>query len=285
MGGEIYALLQRLDEEIEPSGVTWEGPPRRRKRSRRWLRDYWPLLPLLGMVAVLLASDFYADANAFWLQHQVVSSIVTGFALSVAIIFGVERAIRARNRARWRPIGIRIAESFMHRTGMDELLTAVALEHCYRRYGEMEIPEGRNFFEVLPEALQEPESWRRDTHAPGLMDQADEELEALESLLTRWTPVLISEPDLATIGVAAMKLLDAIRQIRTALLTGHPLGGGPLRGPMGDILAPNKAAISRSAHASCCRPRFAQAGRRLQRWLSAATAISASSARCRRRAS
>ena len=93
VGGEIYALLQRLDEEIEPSGVTWEGPPRRRKRLVVGSR-LRPLLPLLGMVAVLLASDFYADTNASWLRHQVVSSIVTGFALSVAIIFGVERAIR-----------------------------------------------------------------------------------------------------------------------------------------------------------------------------------------------
>lgn len=203
------------------------APPRARVsnriRARRLVADYWMLMLALGAIVALALSDFHAGTNAFWSQHQVVTSLVTGIALTIAVVFGIDRVLKERSRKRWEPIGMRIVEKLSSCIWTEELLYLVTLSHCQTEYGELSIPAGRRYSEVLLEALEDPRAWESAEAygVPSLVDRVAEERVELEEAISIWAPVLIAEPDLAAVGACAEKLLEAVTQIKAALTYGE----------------------------------------------------------------
>lgn len=184
------------------------------------LADYWPPMLALGVITALAVSDLQPEANLFWRQHQVITSLVTGVALTVAVVFGIDRVLKARSRKRWKPIGVRIVEKLRSSIWTEEMLYYGVLSYCQRTYGESRIPADRSYSELLLEALEDRETWEPTQEVPPLVDLVDEERTELEEVISVWAPVLISEPDLAAIGASAEKLLEAVTQISAALAYG-----------------------------------------------------------------
>jgi hypothetical protein len=206
--------------------TTPDRKPRKEARAStqalagRLLADYWPLIVALGAITALAASDLQAEVNLFWRQHQAITSLVTGMALTVAVVFGVDRVLKARSRKRWRPIGVRIVEKLSSSIWTEEMLYYNVLSYCQRAFGEANIPPDRSYAELLLEALEDRETWESTGEVPALVDLVDKERIELEEVISAWAPVLISEPDLAAIGASAESLLEAVTQVSAALAYG-----------------------------------------------------------------
>src|SRR5215218_8939718 len=109
----VFATINSVPERPSPP---------RSVRLRLLAADYWPLAVALALVLALVVSDLEPATNLFWRQHQAITSLVTGAALSLAVIFGLERVLSARSRGRWKPIGVRIVEALIFCVGTEELL-------------------------------------------------------------------------------------------------------------------------------------------------------------------
>jgi hypothetical protein len=97
--------------------------------------------------------------NHFWSAHQVATSIVTGAVLALIAIAGLDRLIAKREAERRRPLALLIVDRLGSGIGrLDSTLQDRTLGYCCKVYGAWEVPVGREFFGMLIESLQDPET-------------------------------------------------------------------------------------------------------------------------------
>jgi hypothetical protein len=169
----------------------------------------------LGIALVcsgLIASDFFAPENRFWSAHQMTTGIITGGALALIAVAGLDRLAASREARRWRPLSLMVIGRIeVHLVGFEETLFVRTMEFCKRTFGRAEVPEGRDYFEVLPEALEDPESWAPVEELPSLMEELESQLTESQAEFEIWAPILIADPRLATIGSLAIARHEAER--------------------------------------------------------------------------
>jgi hypothetical protein len=167
----------------------------------------------------LIASDFVHPTNQFWSRHQLITGLVTGVVLALLAIAGVDRLIARREARRWKPLSLmmlgRIERGISE---IEESLLTRTQEYCLRHYGFDEIPEDRHYFQVLPEALQDPASWEPGTENPGLLEEVLEQSERSSENLETWAPVLIADSRLATIASNVIARHEAHQSIFNVLM-------------------------------------------------------------------
>lgn len=219
--GEL-SLKERLEEECDSSSDLWNPPPP--SQVRQWLNNYWTIALVLLGVAALILSDWMAATNAFWASHPITASLITGGILALAVVFGVDRALKVRSRSRWRAIGTMLARRISNFGVADELLTALCEEFCEQEYGSTEYPPGSNYFTMLPHVLARVETWAPDAFGAYVFERIGQEREELERTLADWGPVLISDSEFAELGAAAQELLNATGRIHGVMDLGRPHG-------------------------------------------------------------
>lgn len=181
-------------------------------------RTYWLLLPITLVAVALLLLDLLGVQSAFWDGNPLVVNFVSEALVATAIIYGVDRVLKARSSELWRPLGVMIVEDLNVLGYVPEHVQACALEYCWRTYGEIEVPEGRWYpDDILLEALEDPETWAGSEDLPHLLTYVREQRAILEERFVRWAPVLIAESSLATIAGCVSELLDASKHLLYAL--------------------------------------------------------------------
>lgn len=200
------------------------------RRGTRALAWRWgiPALALLGLAA-LVASDFLPGANAFWREHGVLTSLLTGVVLTLIAVFVLERVLASRDRRRWRSVGLMVAEK-LDAIEIEEVLVAHVLDHRRSIGAEVTPAEEANYLAMLPEALEDPRTWAGQEEVPPLADWLGDIEERLEGILEIWAPVLIAAPGLAAIADAATDLLTTIVCVNAALRNGEPDGAAGFEG-------------------------------------------------------
>lgn len=120
-------------------------------------------------------------------------------ALVATLIFD---RFNARREARcWRPLALMTVHQLsVGVPDLEETLLSRALEFCERTYEHSEIPDGRDYFELLFEALLDPVTWEPVEEVPGLLESLEARLSETESHLMNWAPLLIADPSVALIG-------------------------------------------------------------------------------------
>jgi hypothetical protein len=161
---------------------------------------------LLGIATIgvgILVSDFLPTMNHFWSAHQVATSIVAGAVLAL----GLDRLIAKREAERWRPLALLIVDRLGSGIdGLDSTLQDRTLGYCCKVYGAWEVPVGREFFGMLIESLQDPETWEGFDEIPSLLDEVATYVEDGESTLEKWAPLLVADSRLAEIGACATRI-------------------------------------------------------------------------------
>jgi type IV secretory pathway VirB2 component (pilin) len=174
------------------------------------------------LVAALVgASDWVPPANDFWREHQAVSGLATGVVLILVAVTGLDRIFANREARRWRALALMIINKLKIRQGnVESSLYSRTLDYCQREYGNCEIPEGRNYFGVLVEALGDRRTWEPADSSgeyPDLLDELGEDLERSEKDLEVWAPLLIANSRLAEIGATAVARQNAGETVLRAL--------------------------------------------------------------------
>lgn len=215
----VYSLAPPLDPAyFERRSKSGERRSVRGIARRRGI----PLLAAAAIVA-LLVSDVDPGASGFWREHQVITSLVTGVVLTLIAVFVLERVLAARDRRRWRAVGLMVAGKF-EAIEIEEILAIHVYEYRRRKGEDVTGKYGEDYLELLPEALEDPETWigREEQGVPPLVDWLRGFEEELEQILEVWAPVLIAAPGLAAIADAATDLLTTIRCINNELRFGAP---------------------------------------------------------------
>lgn len=192
-------------------------------KAKRAAAAYWPLVPPFTIAAVMIATDL-TGASSYWRAHPVLTNLVTGGILVLAVAFGLDRIVAARARRRWRTLGLLVTKEFefIASNGPADAIACRVMSYCERSTGEAEIPGHLQYSDVVPLALCDPETWTRDSNfeVPGLLEEVEETKGALEEQIARWAPVVIAEPDLSAITVRAAELLPVMNflifHLRTA---------------------------------------------------------------------
>jgi hypothetical protein len=192
------------------------------RNGTRGLAWRWgiPALACLALAA-LIASDFLTGASAFWREHQVLTSLLTGLVLRWSPVFVLERVLAARDRRRWPSVGLMVAEK-LDTIEIEEVLAAHVLDYRIRLGADGTEAEAAAYLEVLPEALEDPLTWDGNEEVPPLADWLDTIEKRLEEILETWAPVLIAAPGLAALADAATDLLTTIVYVNGALRSGEP---------------------------------------------------------------
>jgi hypothetical protein len=200
----------------------FERRTRRNREARERGRVFRYGIPLGIVIAVLLliASDFVPPLARFWREHQVVTSLLTGALLTLAAVFVLDRILSARNRKRWRLLGLMVCEK-LEWGDVEEILALQVYAYVRRQTGAYP-PEEADYLGRLPEALEDPDTWASPEGGLSMEEWLGQEKDELEGILTSWAPVLIAEPGLAAIADAATDLLTTIGHVKGALLFGEP---------------------------------------------------------------
>lgn len=106
--------------------------------------------------------------------------------------------------------------------GVEELLAILVFESRQRLGFEGNSEEIANYPDLLPEALEDPQTWARERESPTFTERLDGAVEILEETLEIWAPVLIAAPGLAAIADAATDLLITIRSVNSEFRFGEP---------------------------------------------------------------
>lgn len=203
----------REGELPEDGGLVWSVPRGELSGWRRsWVsaKSYWVLLPILAIAVALLLLDLLEIGSGFWESNPLVTNIVSEAIVALALIYGVDRVLKARAARLWRPFGVRIAKELDRAANLHETFEEAVLGYCERVFGEYEIPEGRRYPGlILIEALTDPRTWAGPDEAPDLMTRVLEDQERLEDLFSSWANVLIAEPNLASIAARTSELIEA----------------------------------------------------------------------------
>lgn len=212
----VFSLAPALEpEEFRRRATSEEGSA----RGRAW--RYGALALAVAALAALVVSDFVSGSSAFWREHQALTSLLTGVILTLIAVFVLERVLASRDRKRWRSVGLMVVRKF-EAIEIEEILAIHVLEYRRRMGSEGSLAEEADYLRLLPEALEDPETWCGEEDVLPLEDWLRGIQEMLEEILEIWAPVLIAAPGLAAIADAATDLLTTIRSVNSELRFGAP---------------------------------------------------------------
>jgi hypothetical protein len=143
-----------------------------------------------------------------------VSGLAAELLMAAVVIFGVGRVRERRERRRWRGVALGGLHALHMTWDMAELVAFQVELYTGRKYGGA-IPEHLTYYDVLIEALGEPETWEAvpEEAVPPLLEQVEEVHDDLERLFPQWAPVLIHDEDLARIASRMPDLIFASRRL------------------------------------------------------------------------
>jgi hypothetical protein len=212
-------------QEPGEQAEVWVWPDGDRSRWGRLAaqaRPFWLPLTLMSLALGLMIWEASAGAGAFWQKHPLATNLATELLMAVILIFGLERLMARRSRRQWRPIGLMIAHELEFGYDVDEMIEARFLDHCDRRWGQIEIPQGVPYETVVMSALMDPRTWEGDEEIPPLLEEIEKAKESLDEAMRRWGPIMIAEPELAVVAAAVPPVLDQLRGFVVFMGLLHP---------------------------------------------------------------
>jgi hypothetical protein len=188
-------------------------------RVRQAASRYGTLAVLAVAVATvvglaLAVTDATPSIARFWREHQIWATFATEIVIIPITLVGLSAVLAARERRRWRPLGVWVVDVLHPVTQIGEILWPLVHNWARERYGESE-PEGKDYDrDLIPEAFSDPDFWEPEGDDPETMlDEIRSVSTRAEAETAEWSAVLISEPGLANIAARMPDVLGRLRRL------------------------------------------------------------------------
>jgi len=216
------AVSQRWNEEEQVVWVWPEGHPSGLQRILILGRSFGLVFLILGIGLALLVLETATDVNSYWRSHPLATNLATEIVMALILALGLQKVMAKRSRRQWRPFGPMIVHELECGGDIDENLEVRVVDHWHRLTGSFDIPDGLPYEEVVASALRDPRTWEGEAEIPCLLDEVREAKRNLKRGLERWAPIMVGEPDLASIIAAVPPLLRQTEGFLAFLETLHP---------------------------------------------------------------